>query len=72
MGTASVNSSGVATLTITGGWPPGTYSLTASYGGSTDYNSSSSSTLTQTVNKASTSVALSSATSPACGAKALH
>ena len=42
----------------------GPHSITASYGGDTNYNGSASSTLTQTVNKASTSVGLGSSVNP--------
>src|SRR5262249_8269127 len=44
---------------------PGSYSISASYGGSTNYASSSSSTVTQSVNPASTSANISSSNNPA-------
>src|SRR6202050_484731 len=42
----------------------GSHSITAAYGGDTNYNSSTSSTLTQTVNKANTTVTLASSANP--------
>jgi hypothetical protein len=42
----------------------GPHSITASYGGDTNYNSSGSTTLTQTVNKANTSMGLASSVNP--------
>jgi hypothetical protein len=42
----------------------GSHSITAAYGGNTTYNSSTSSTLTQTVNKANTTVTLASSANP--------
>ncbi len=42
----------------------GSHSITASYGGGTDYRGSISSTLTQTVNKANTTVTLASSANP--------
>jgi hypothetical protein len=42
----------------------GSHSITASYGGNTNYNSSTSSTLTQTVNKANTTTSLASSANP--------
>jgi hypothetical protein len=42
----------------------GSHSITAAYGGSTNYNSSTSPVLTQTVNKANTTVALTSSANP--------
>ena len=56
-------SGGVATFT-TSALAAGTYSITATYGGSTTFAGSSSPALTQTVNKASTSTTLVSSPNP--------
>ena len=52
LGTGTVNSAGVATLT-TGALPVGTDSVTAVYGGDSNYSSSTSNAVTETVAKAS-------------------
>jgi hypothetical protein len=62
LGTGTV-SSGKATY-ATATLAPGSNSITASYGGDTDDNSATSSTLTQTVNKASPTVTLTSSANP--------
>jgi hypothetical protein len=59
-GTLSGGKATFSTSTLTAG----SHSITASYGGATNYNSSTSSTLTQTVNKVSTTVTLSSSANP--------
>ncbi len=61
--TANLNGSGVASFTAsTNGEAAGTYPVTASYGGNTSYNSSNSSTVNVTLNKAPTATTLSSST----------
>jgi uncharacterized protein YjdB len=62
MGTGTI-SGGEATYT-TSALPGGTDSIKAVYGGDSNYNTSTSSVLTQTVNTASSSVAVSSSTNP--------
>ncbi len=62
LGTGTL-SSGKATFS-TSTLVVGSHSITASYGGSTNYNSSTSSALTQTVNKANTTVTLASSANP--------
>jgi Bacterial Ig-like domain (group 3)/Bacterial Ig-like domain (group 2)/Galactose oxidase, central domain len=62
LGTGTV-SSGKATYT-TSALAAGSHSITAAYGGDSNYSGSNSSTLTQTVNKASTSTAISSSANP--------
>jgi hypothetical protein len=62
LGTGTI-SGGIATLS-TSTLAVGPHSITASYGGDANYNSSASTTLTQTVNKANTSVALASGVNP--------
>jgi hypothetical protein len=56
-------SSGTATYS-TSKLTAGSHSITASYGGNTNYNGSTSSVLTQTVNKANSTTALSSSLNP--------
>jgi RHS repeat-associated protein len=58
IGSSSVNSSGVATLT-TSSLSVGSQSITAVYGGATGYTGSSSSAITQTVNQVPTTTTLS-------------
>ena len=58
LGTQTLNSAGVATLT-TSSLATGTPSITAEYGGDVDFNGSVSSPLTQTVNLIPTSTAIS-------------
>ena len=68
LGTGSVNSSGIATL-LAGALPVGTSSITAVYGGDTNYNTSTSNAVVETVNKASgySDVLSASTTSPTFG-----
>jgi hypothetical protein len=62
LGTGTL-SSGRATYS-TSTLAAGSHSITAAYGGNTNYNSSTSSTLTQTVNKASTTTTVASSANP--------
>src|ERR1035441_9762884 len=62
LGTGTI-SSGQATFN-TSTLAVGSHSITATYGGDTNYNSNTSSTLTQTVNKANSTVALASSANP--------
>lgn len=62
IGTATVNA-GVATL-IMPGLNPGSHTLTAVYGGDTNFKTSTSSTLTQVVNQATTTTTISSTDNP--------
>ncbi len=62
MGTGTI-SSGVATLT-TSSLAVGTHSITAQYGGDTNYDGSTSAALTQTVNMTASTVALTSSLNP--------
>ena len=62
LGTVSL-SGGVATLT-TAALTAGTHSITASYGGNSNYLGSTSSAVTQTVNRAGTATALTSSLDP--------
>jgi hypothetical protein len=62
LGTGTL-SSGKATYT-TSSLAAGSHSVTASYGGNTTYNGSTSSVLTQTVNKANSTTTLSSSANP--------
>lgn len=59
-GTLSSGKATFSTSTLAGG----SHSITASYGGATNYNGSTSSVLTQTVSKASTTVTLASSANP--------
>ncbi|MCU0482878.1 MAG: Ig-like domain repeat protein [Chloroflexi bacterium] len=59
LGTGALNGSGVATLT-TSALSVATHSITAAYGGSASYSASTSSTLSQVVGKASTTLGLAS------------
>ena len=63
LGTADLNGSGIATFT-TSSLAVGTHSITAQYGGDTDYNSSTSTAVSQVVNKASSTVTLASLPNP--------
>jgi cyclophilin family peptidyl-prolyl cis-trans isomerase len=58
LGTGTLNSSGVATLSTTA-LPVGSDSLTASYAGDTNFDSSTSSAQTETVSQAATTTAVS-------------
>ena len=62
LGTGTL-SSGKATYS-TSALAAGSHSITASYGGNSTYNASTSSTLTQTVNKANSTVTLASSSNP--------
>ena len=62
LGTGSI-SNGVATLTITS-LVAGTHSITADYGGDTNYNAAVSTALSQVVNLASSTVTLASSLNP--------
>ena len=62
LGTGTI-SSGVATL-ATSSLAAGTHSITAQYGGDTNYTAASSTPVSQVVNKASSTVALSSSPNP--------
>jgi hypothetical protein len=69
LGTGTLNSSGVATLTIpntttTTPLSVGTHSVTAVYGGSTSFGSSTSTAVSQVVDQATTSTALTSLPNP--------
>src|SRR5712692_6217132 len=63
LGAGTLDSSGIATLT-TASLAVGAHSITASYGGDTNFNPSSSSALSQTVNKGPTTVASISSANP--------
>jgi VCBS repeat-containing protein len=62
LGTATLNSSGVATLSVS--LMAGSHPLTAVYGGDTTFAGSTSTALTQTVNQAKTQVAITSSANP--------
>jgi hypothetical protein len=62
LGTATLNSSGVATLSVS--LMDGSHPLTAVYGGDTTFAGSTSAALTQTVNQAKTQVAITSSANP--------
>ena len=64
IGTGTLNGSGVATL-ATGALLAGSHSITVVYGGDTNFATSTSSAITQTVNKNATTTALVSGTNPA-------
>src|SRR5712692_7629980 len=63
LGAGTLDSSGIATLT-TASLAVGAHSVTASYGGDTNFNPSSSSALSQTVNKGPTTVTAISSANP--------
>ncbi len=63
LGTGTLNSSGHATLT-TAALAAGTHSITAAYGGDSNFASSNSSPLSQVVTQASTSLGLGSSVNP--------
>lgn len=71
LGSASLNSSGVATLTISS-LTPGTHSIVADYHGDTDDAISNSSTLTETVAQIATATAVTSDTNPLSAGDMLH
>jgi Bacterial Ig-like domain (group 3) len=64
LGTGTLNGSGQATLS-TAALSTGSHSITAVYGGDGTYGSSTSATLTQTVNQATTSTAVTASVNPA-------
>ena len=64
LGTGTLNGSGAATFT-TSSLSVASHSITASYGGGTGFNSSTSTAITQTVSQASSAAALSSSLNPA-------
>jgi hypothetical protein len=63
MNTVPINSSHVATITVAG-LTAGSHSITASYAGNANFLSSNSAVLTQTVNKAKTTITLASSLNP--------
>src|SRR5207302_1830275 len=63
LGSAALDASGQAALNVSS-LPVGSRSLSASYGGDGNFNSSNRATLTQTVNKASSSISLASSVNP--------
>ncbi|RPE37315.1 YVTN family beta-propeller protein [Streptomyces sp. Ag109_O5-1] len=63
LGTGTLNGSGVATLTVSN-LSVGSHSLTATYGGDSSFNGSTSPADTQTVNAADTTTALTSSPDP--------
>ncbi len=71
LGSASLNGSGVATLTINS-LSPGAHSIVANYGGDTDNAGSSSSPLTETVAQIATTTNLASDANPLSAGATLH
>lgn len=63
LGTSTLNPSGVATFS-TSALTGGSHSISAQYGGNTEYNAATSSTLTQVVNTTSISLAITSTPNP--------
>lgn len=63
LGTGTLDANGNATFT-TSALPVGSASITAVYGGSTNFGGSTSSTLTQTINKAGATMTLTSSLNP--------
>ena len=64
-GSAMLNASGVATLSLsTVGYAAGTYSIVAAYAGNTVYKSSQSSAINLVLNKASSSIGLTASPNP--------
>jgi uncharacterized repeat protein (TIGR01451 family)/CSLREA domain-containing protein len=63
LGTGTLNGSGVATL-ATSSLAVSTHSITAAYGGDANFNTSTSSAVSQAVNKAATTLALTSSVNP--------
>jgi hypothetical protein len=70
LGTATPNSSGVAALSTTS-LAPGTYSLTAQYGGDTNFLSTTSAAVSVTVNAQTTTTGLTASPNPAPTGQAL-
>ncbi len=70
LGTVALNSSGVATFT-TSSLSLGSHSITANYAGGTNFTSSASAVLTQTVNKAATTALIASSLNPSVRGKAV-
>jgi sugar lactone lactonase YvrE len=71
LSSASLDGSGVATITINS-LAPGTHSIVANYGGDTDNGGSSSSPLTETVAQIATTTALTSDANPLSAGATLH
>lgn len=65
LGTASLNTTTHSAVFSTAALGTGNHAITATYSGSGDYNSSTSTSRTETVNKAATSTVLSSSLNPA-------
>jgi hypothetical protein len=63
LGTGTLNASGIATFSTSGLSVAG-HSITADYGGDTDFNSSDSSALSQTVNQDATTAAIATSANP--------
>ena len=63
MGTGSLGSAGVATC-VTASLTPGNHTITAVYGGDTNFTFSTSSSVTQTVNQADTTTTVTSSLNP--------
>ena len=63
LGSSPLNSSGVATLTVPS-FTAGTHTITAEYSGDANFNSATSASLSQVVNKAGTSLAVTSSNNP--------
>jgi len=63
LGTAALNGNGLATLT-TSALSPGTHMVTAGYSGDSNFTASNSGPLTQTVNQAPTTIAVSASLDP--------
>jgi len=71
IGTAALGPTGAATFT-TSALAPGTHTITAAYGGDGDFNPSSSSPLSQVVNKATATVSLNSSANPSLFGQAVN
>src|ERR1051326_7269469 len=65
LGTQTLDGSGHATFS-TSGFSVATHSITVTYNGDTTYNASTSTTLSQAVNKANSSTVFTSSSNPAC------
>ena len=70
LGSATLNSSGVATLT-TSKLPAGASSISASYGGSTDFSASKSGAISEVVDPAATTTVITSSLNPASYGEAI-
>ena len=71
LGSASLNGSGIATLSVSS-LTPGTHSIVANYGGDTNSVASSSSPLTETIAQIITTTTLTSDANPLSAGVALH